>query len=152
LRQEKEKLETRTKKLTCPFCKRERDAKIVNFLGGRYFADPISSIVKAVKIDEDLGKFLQAALPCECGASWYVGGGEIPKQHAAVKLSEEIVAVKQYVTINEVELKGKKKGKMYRWKQMQLRIPRVFQTVRPGRYTIFHEGDDIILRPAKDGS
>ncbi len=144
-------METRTEKLICPFCKHGRIAKVVNFQGCRYFASPISDAVKGLKVETSLkGRFLQANLPCKCGASWYVGGGEIPKGHVAVKLNEEIVAVKRHVTINEVKLRGKKKGQLYHWKQMQLKFPRAFQIITPGIYTVYHEGNDIILRPVTD--
>lgn len=138
----------REAKLRCPFCRRKRTATVINLFGGRYFSTPPEEALPRPKggwISKPL--FLQTDLPCECGASWYVGGGKIPEQHVAVKVSKEVVAVKPYVTINEVKLKGKKKGRLYRWKQMQLRFPRALQTVKSGEYAVYHDGEDIILKP-----
>jgi hypothetical protein len=138
----REELETRTEKLTCPFCKRERSVKIVKAVRGEFFSESHGTS----------REYLESSVGCECGARFVLWKSDLPKDYTTVRLTPEILAAKLRVEIEKVKFKGKKSGKMYHWKQTRMTIPKAFQTVRPGRYTIFHEGDDIILRPVKAAS
>jgi hypothetical protein len=138
----REELEIRTEKLICPFCKRERSVKIVKAVRGEFFSESHGTS----------RKYLETSVGCECGARFVLWKSELPKDYTTVRLTREILAAKLRVEVREVEKRGRKKGKVYHWKQTQMEIPRAFQTVRPGRYTIFHEGEDIILRPVKAAS
>jgi hypothetical protein len=131
-------LEKREAKLNCPFCGSQRKATIALTERGEFFLEDI---------DRDGREELENSLTCVCGAEWFIGDWKMPKEYTVHRAAEGIAAAKQMVEIKEVELKGKKQSGIYRWNQIQLRFPKHFRMVKPGRYVVYHQGREIILKP-----